>query len=117
MGNDYWHQTFIKSSKRPLLYNLPLYSSFPSLYIEEKEVLLTLQSTFLDYENLKYTWQKYTGKQYTPVHWYFGYTGKTVTMEGFPVAKLQRHYWFDGKWCNGKRYNGKITAAFSTQSS
>ena len=37
-------------------------------------------------------------------------------MEGFPAAKLQRHFWFDGKWCNGKRYNGKITAAFSTQS-
>ena len=37
-------------------------------------------------------------------------------MEGFPVAKLQRHFWFDGKWCNGRRYNGKITAAFSTQS-
>ena len=37
-------------------------------------------------------------------------------MEGFPAAKLQQHFWFDGKWCNGKRYNGKITAAFSTQS-
>ena len=37
-------------------------------------------------------------------------------MEGFPAAKLQRHFWFDGKWCNGKHYNGKITAAFSTQS-
>ena len=55
------------------------------------------------------------------IHRYFGYTGKSVTMEGFPAAKLQRHFWFDGKWCNGKRYNGKryngkITAAFSTQS-
>ena len=50
------------------------------------------------------------------IHRYIGYTGKSVTMEGFPAAKLQRHFWFDGKWCNGKRYNGKITAAFSTQS-
>ena len=37
-------------------------------------------------------------------------------MEGFPAAKLQQHFWFDGKWCNGKCYNGKVTAAFSTQS-
>ena len=50
------------------------------------------------------------------IHRYFGYTGKSVTMEGFPAAKLQRHFWFEGKWYNGKRYNGKITAAFSTQS-
>ena len=37
-------------------------------------------------------------------------------MEGFPAAKLQRDSGFDGKWCNGNHYNGKITAAFSTQS-